>query len=140
MVQTTRMPLPDSDDDHGTGTVDLTILKTHAARLEYITLSRIANTKEIKPMKTEPEANQVDQPSGRDVGDHSVVTPLVKSDVIDVVFRSVIQFDDGVTRRLHVSKCDGEEFTLRGGSVMGDEVPDRIYKYVDGEAHFVRWA
>ena len=64
----------------------------------------------------------------------------LNSEVIEVVFRGGPAFDGGKTRRLHVSKCDGEEFALRGGAVMGEEVPDRIYKYLDGEARFVRWA
>ena len=57
---------------------------------------------------------------------------------VEVVFRGGP--DDGKVRQLHISKCDGEEFVTRGGSVMGDPIPDRVHVYRNGEAHFVRWA
>ena len=57
-----------------------------------------------------------------------------------VTFRGGPALDNGKQRRLHPSKMDGNEFTLSGGYVMGEPVPDRIFEYRDGEAHFVRWA
>ena len=69
-----------------------------------------------------------------------VVMPISEKETVNVVFRGGPAFDNGKTRPLHASKCDGKEFVLSGGAVMGDPVPDRIYKFVDGEARFVRWA
>lgn len=41
---------------------------------------------------------------------------------------------------LHESKRDGQEFLVSGGTRHGDPIPDRVYVYRDGEAHFVGWA
>lgn len=48
--------------------------------------------------------------------------------------------EDGKTIMLHISKCDGNEFVLRGGSRHGEPIPDRVCVYRDGVVHFLRWA
>ena len=71
---------------------------------------------------------------------NGMLPKVTERDTVEVTFRGGPAFDNGKTRQLHVSKCDGEEFITSGGSVMGDAVPDRVHIYRDGEAHFVRWA
>ena len=48
--------------------------------------------------------------------------------------------EDGKTIMLHISKCDGKEFVLQGGSQHGEPIPDRVCVYRDGLVQFLRWA